>query len=368
MHGSLLKISVIILCYLLLQPHGFAAPPKDIKLGMSTALSGPAQAIGSQLKVGANIYFEQLNKNGGINGAKVDLLVLDDGYEPSRTVNNTRYFIYEKKVDALFSFMGTPTISAIRPLLEHSKISLLMPFSGADFLRDNRTLKIFNLRPSYFDEAEEQINYLVNERKHKNIALFIQADEFGITLEKSLTKVLADRGLTPSVITRFRRNSSNVDKALSKIKASRATAVALIGTYKPLAKFINRAQLRGVKADYTSVSFASSKELLSRIKSSQLLMITEVVPNPYNCSARLCNTFRTHAAAYPNVKIDHVLFEGYLNALLFSKAATQCPLTFSDQCILDKLSLMLEHDADLQELFNLTSAEKKLPVFRSYSS
>lgn len=368
MHVSLVKASKVALCYLILHTYCFAQAPLDIKLGMSTALSGPAQAIGSQLKAGANIYFEQLNQNGGIKGAKVDLLVLDDGYEPRRTVNNTRYFIYEQKVDALFSFMGTPTISAIRPLLEHSQTSLLMPFSGADFLRNDRAIKVFNLRASYFDEAAEQINYLVNERKHTNIALFIQADEFGITLEKSLTQLLANKGLSPSIITRFRRNSSNVDKALRKIKASGATAVALIGTYKPLAKFINRAQLKGVKADYTSVSFASSNELLARIKSSQLLMITEVVPNPFKCSSRLCNEFRVHTAEYPNIKIDHVLFEGYLNAVVFSKAAQQCPVNFDDQCILDKLSLMLEHDADLQELFNLEAGKKKLPVFRSYSS
>jgi ABC-type branched-subunit amino acid transport system substrate-binding protein len=335
---------------------------------MSIALSGPAQKIGSQLTKGANIYFDQLNQNSGINGAKVNLLVLDDGYEPDRTVNNTRYFLYEEKVDALFSFMGTPTTSAILPLLEHSQTPLLMPFSGADFLRQSRTIRVFNLRASYFEEAAEQIKYLVEERQHSNIALFIQADEFGMTLEKSLTKLLATKGLRPSVTTRFRRNSSHVDKALKKIKASHATAVVLIGTYKPLAKFINRAQLKGVKADYTSVSFASSHELLSRIKSSQLLMITEVVPNPNICSSKLCKEFRTNMAAYPDVKIDHVLFEGYLNALIFSKAALQCPMAFDDQCILDKLSFIIEYDTDLKELFNLETNKKKLPVFRSYSS
>lgn len=60
MHGSLLKASKVALCYLILHTYCFAQAPLDIKLGMSTALSGPAQAIGSQLKAGANIYFEQL--------------------------------------------------------------------------------------------------------------------------------------------------------------------------------------------------------------------------------------------------------------------------------------------------------------------
>ncbi|WP_350624288.1 ABC transporter substrate-binding protein, partial [Pseudoalteromonas sp. 24-MNA-CIBAN-0067] len=87
--------------------------------------------------------------------------------------NNTREFIYTNKVDALFGAMGTPTSHAIIPLLEQSKIPFLMPFSGASFLREKPSVKAFNLRASYNDEAQEQIKYLVEEHKHTKIGLFI---------------------------------------------------------------------------------------------------------------------------------------------------------------------------------------------------
>jgi len=178
----IIHLSIASIALVLGQPLAFAEQDnsKVIKLGMSTALSGPAQNIGQQLYKGSSIYFNKINNAGGINGAEVQLLVANDNYEPKQTVNNTRTFIYSDKVDALFGAMGTPTSHAIIPLLEQSKIPFLMPISGASFLHDKSRANIFNLRASYNDEAAEQIKYLVEERKHTKIGLFIQADEFGL--------------------------------------------------------------------------------------------------------------------------------------------------------------------------------------------
>ncbi|BBN83044.1 hypothetical protein PA25_30290 [Pseudoalteromonas sp. A25] len=350
----------------LLSVNGYA-DQQPIKLGMSIALSGPAQEIGKQLRDGALLHFETINQQGGIVGRAIDLQIRDDGYEPNRTVLNTRQFIYEKKVDALFGYMGTPTTAAIRPLLEHSKTPLLMPFTGADFLHKAANYRVFNLRASYQDEANEHVTYLINEKKNHQIALLIQADEFGITVEKSLTIALAKKSLKPSTIARFRRNTNDVHKAYEQIRNSNATAVIMIGTYDPLATFVKLADDVEEKLEFTSVSFVSSKELFARVNSKHPIMVTEVVPNPLLCQAMLCKTFRRMVKLKPHLKVDHILFEGYLNALVFTRAAAQCKESYSVQCLLDKLPWVLEHDRDLKMLFKLSKQQKKLPVYRSYS-
>lgn len=85
----------------------------SIKLGMSTALSGPAKDIGSQLHQGSELYFKKVNQAGGIHGQKIELLVADHGYEPKKAIVNTRKFIYSDNVFALFGSMGTPTAHAV---------------------------------------------------------------------------------------------------------------------------------------------------------------------------------------------------------------------------------------------------------------
>ncbi|WP_261594069.1 ABC transporter substrate-binding protein [Pseudoalteromonas holothuriae] len=360
--------TLFITLLFLVSEHSLCNESAPIKLGMSIALSGPAQEIGKQLHAGAMLHFNRVNQQGGIKDRVIQLIVRDDGYEPNRTVHNTRFFIYEQNVDALFGFMGTPTTSAIRPLLEHSKTPLLMPFTGADFLHHVGNYHIFNLRASYQDEANEQIKYLVKEQGHQKIALLIQADEFGITLEKSLTKALAQQSLQPTVISRFRRNTNDVEKAHAQINTTKATAVIMIGTYEPLAKFVKLATNNQQNLEFTSVSFVSSKALFARIKPEQTIMVTEVVPNPILCQAKLCEQFRRLVQRETNLKIDHILFEGYLNALVFSRAAQQCAAQYSQQCLLRKLPWVLEHDSDLKALFKLSDHQKKLPVYRSYSS
>ncbi len=342
-----------------------SASQLDIKLGMSVALTGPASEIGKQLALGSQIYFEQLNKQGGIHGARIQLDVQDDGYEPNHTVNNTRDFIYNKKVHALFGYMGTPTTSAISSMLEHAQTPLLMPYTGASFLREDPNFKVFNLRASYLDEAKEQINYLVDELGHSKIALLIQADEFGITLQKSLTIALQMKGLKPQAVGRFRRNTNDVEKALRLISKSDATAVAMVGTYAPLAQFIHLSQQQKKQFSFTSVSFASSEDLLSKLTSPSQLMITEVVPSPTSCEGKICEQFRTAIKAQSH-PLTHAVFEGYLNALVFSRAAKMCPLPYNNTCVLKALDSVLNQDLELRHLFKIKPKQKKLPIFRSY--
>ena len=165
---------------------------KTIKLGMSNALSGPASDLGKELSKGANTYFSRLNERGGINGRPVELISLDDGYEPKKTVINTKKLI-DQQVLALFSYVGTPTSYAIMPLLINSQIPYLMPFTGADFLRSPPSNNIINLRASYYQELAAQVDYLIKSQKHKKIALVIQADEFGLTAQTAVNKILKDK-------------------------------------------------------------------------------------------------------------------------------------------------------------------------------
>src|ERR1700681_4890037 len=74
----------------------------QILLGQSVALTGPAQQLGHDMQLGANLYFNQVNARGGVNGLKIVLKTLDDGYEADRAAANTKKLIYDEKVFALF--------------------------------------------------------------------------------------------------------------------------------------------------------------------------------------------------------------------------------------------------------------------------
>ena len=121
-----------------------------IVLGQSAPFSGPAKELGEQFKEGAMLVFDQVNQRGGVNGRRIELRSMDDGYEPERCAANTRRLI-EDGVNALFGYVGTPTTLAAVPLLTAAKIPLVAPFTGAEALRTPFNRFLFHIRASYND-------------------------------------------------------------------------------------------------------------------------------------------------------------------------------------------------------------------------
>jgi len=338
-----------------------------IKLGMSNALTGPTKKLGQDLKLGSSAYFKRLNQNGGVNGKQVELVSLDDGYEPRNTVGNTRKLIETEQVFALFGYVGTPTSYAILPILKKSGIPYLMPFTGADFLRKPVLNNIFNLRASYYQEAQAQIDYLVNKLSFKNIALVIQADEFGLVAQRAITAILTQHGLKPTVTTRFKRNSSDIGKALIQLKQKPVDAVIFVGTYQPFSHLINLAYQQEFKPLFTSLSFIASQNVYDRLDQPSKVMISEVMPDPKQCQWQLCHWFISDMEEIGIKKINRVQLEGYLNAFVFSQAAMNCPVTLTQQCLLKELEKFSFKDNGLEVKFSADNHQGLQQVYFSFS-
>ncbi|MBS1137611.1 MAG: transporter permease [Proteobacteria bacterium] len=149
-----------------------------ILLGQSAALSGPAQELGIEMRLGAQLYFEHVNRQGGIFGRSIELRSYDDGYEPDRTAPNTTRLIREDGVFALFGYVGTPTSNAAIPIFSEAKVPFIGAFTGADSLRHPFNRLIFNIRASYFEETER----IVDEHASlgvQSVAVFYQNDAYG---------------------------------------------------------------------------------------------------------------------------------------------------------------------------------------------
>lgn len=132
----------------------------SISIGMTAPLSGPNGAYGTDMKEVIAAYFKQVNDAGGINGRKVELVAMDDGYETDRAVANTKALINDKHVFAMIASYGSsPTTAAMNDAFGPAKVPLVGTISGADSIRqppkDNPNNRyMFNVRASYANETE----------------------------------------------------------------------------------------------------------------------------------------------------------------------------------------------------------------------
>ncbi|MDO9157898.1 MAG: ABC transporter substrate-binding protein, partial [Burkholderiaceae bacterium] len=175
-----------------------AAGDKPIVLGQSAAFSGPAAELGQQYHLGARLYFDRVNASGGIEGRKIELHKLDDGYEPERCAANTRQFIAEG-VFALFGYVGTPTTAAALPLATEARMPLFAPLTGAQSLREPYNRQVVHIRASYLDETAAIVRQ-THAVGIKRLAVFHQNDGYGQAGLDGVRRALATLQLEPVAV------------------------------------------------------------------------------------------------------------------------------------------------------------------------
>ncbi len=159
--------------------YGPGASATEIKLGQTMPYSGPASAYGTIGKVEA-AYFKMINDNGGVNGRKINLISLDDGYSPPKTVEQIRRLVEQDEVLALFQTLGTPPNSAIHKYVNAKKVPHLLLATGATKWGDPKNFPWtmgFNL--SYQSEGQIYAKWLLKNKPNAKVAILYQNDDYG---------------------------------------------------------------------------------------------------------------------------------------------------------------------------------------------
>jgi branched-chain amino acid transport system substrate-binding protein len=151
----------------------------EIKIGQTMPYSGPASAYGAVGRTEA-AYFQMINEMGGINGRKLNLISLDDGYSPPKTVEQTRRLVEQEKVAFIFGSLGTPTNTAIRSYLNDNKVPQLFISTGASMFGDPQHYPwTMGAIPNYQTEAHIFAKQILRTKPDAKIGVLYQNDGFG---------------------------------------------------------------------------------------------------------------------------------------------------------------------------------------------
>ena len=287
-----------------------------IILGQSASLTGPAAQLGIQFNLGAKIYLEQLNARGGVGRRSIELVALDDGYEPDRCAENTAKLIAQD-VTALFGYIGTPTSLAALPLASKERVPFVAPFTGAMSLREPLNKMAFHLRASYDDETALIVKQLTNLGL-KKIAVFYQNDAYGKAGLSGVNKALAAQGIKPVALATVERNTVDVAAAVKTLVAAGPDAIVQIGAYKACAAFIRAARAATFGGTFYNVSFVGTQALSDELgKDAAGVVISQVVPSPTSLTTALGREFTEAVKTYgKGATANYSSLEGYLAARL----------------------------------------------------
>ncbi|MES2298842.1 MAG: ABC transporter substrate-binding protein [Pseudomonadota bacterium] len=317
----------------------------EIRIGMANALSGPAAALGTGMRQGATVLFNKVNAAGGINGRKIKLVSVDDGYEPAQTAAATEKLIVNESVFALFGYVGTPTSKAALPIATKHGVPFFAPFTGAEFLRSPVDKLVFNVRASYWNETEMQVEHLAKDANINRIGLFIQDDPYGVAGKEGVERALRKSGQKPVAEARYKRNTEDVGAALDTLKATNPEAVVIVGTYGASSAFVKKANAAGFKPKFFNLSFVGTSNFIKASGADgEGTYITQVMPSPDDASMAIVHQYQADMKEAGITSYDYISLEGYVDAAIFVeglKAAGQDLTRPTLLAALEKLKLNL---------------------------
>jgi branched-chain amino acid transport system substrate-binding protein len=262
-HRGMIVLAVAALAALPAQAEKRYAPgvsDDEIRIGQTMPYSGPASAYGT-IGRAELAYFVMLNDKGGINGRKVTLISLDDGYSPPKTFEQTRRLVEQENVAFIFSSLGTPTGIVVHKYLNEHKVPQIFQASGATFWADPEHFPwSIGWQPNYQTEGAIYGRYLLRHDPEARVAVLYQNDDAGRDYVKGFHIGLGEEAAKKMIVAvaTYEVTDPTLDAQIVALQGSGARVLFNNSTPKFAAQAIRKAFDIGWKPQQFLMSVATS--------------------------------------------------------------------------------------------------------------
>jgi branched-chain amino acid transport system substrate-binding protein len=313
---TLTKFALLVGTTLLAQ--AAQAQQRSLLIGQSAALTGSQAEFGRDMRDGALAAFEHINRQGGIQGRRIELLTVDDGGNETKAKENSAHLIDAHKVLALVGYISRPSSVAGAKIASEARVPFIGPFSGTPALyRFDRY--VFTIRASYDDELAGMVKQLVtNGYKRVGFAYLNDARQVNVPL---VERLLAEQGLKPTVLVGLDRTSGEAAQQGKELAAANPDVLLALANNVPLGALIREARKHGNSTPFWIVSFVDSKGLVRELGPlAQGLVFAQIVPLPNRRTLRIVKQYQhDYAGRFPNAPLSFTSLEGYIAARTLSE-------------------------------------------------
>lgn len=288
-----------------------------ITIGQSVALLGPGSALAAPFHAGAKLYFDRVNAAGGVNGRKIELVVLDDRGNPATTLANTKKLL-EQGVLALFGYYGSQQVSQSYPLIKDTDVLLFAPMSAADELRGANFPNIYSVRPGYAEEAAAITKHAETLGARK-LAIVHASDSESLAALDSAERTMSSMGA--NLVAKAAMGSGSVANAVDKALAARPESVLVVSDANSAAGVIRDIRAKGFRGPIYGFSNTGESLLAEELGATGAgVVVVRVVPKSENPKAAVVRELQVDAAAANAGKINVYMVEGYIAARVLTEA------------------------------------------------
>lgn len=251
----------------------------QIVIGQTAGFTGPVAAGVKETTAGARLWLDAVNARGGVGGHRLELVSLDDRFDPKLAAANARELVEQRQVVALFLTRGTPHTEAVLPVLEAHRVPLVGPSTGAMVLHDPVRRHVFNVRATYQREAEKAVEHL-HTLGIRRIAVVHADDSFGRDGLEGASRGFRKTSLAPLAVHKSDRNQPDYARLVPPLVAAQAQAVLWIGSAQAVAGGVQALRAAKSAAHVVTLSNNASAGFIKALgEHSRGVIVTQVYPS-----------------------------------------------------------------------------------------
>ncbi|HVQ04000.1 MAG TPA: ABC transporter substrate-binding protein [Burkholderiaceae bacterium] len=286
----------------------------QIRIGQTSALTGPASAAVNEINIGAKMYLNAVNAEGGIGGQQIEMVSLDDNNKAPAAAENATQLINDQRVVALFLSRGTPQTQAMLPQLAQGKIVLIAPSTGAMALHQPVNPWVFNVRASYQREAEAVVRHLGLTGLDKLVLLYVN-DSFGEDAIQGAMKVFKEANVKPAMMQSVDREKPNYAALIPKLTELKPLGVLIIGSPTSVTAGIHAMRAAGLKATVATLSNNAAGGFITGLgPDAGSVIVSQVFPSERRLAVPMIAEASRLAAAQKVTHLTPAMIEGYAAA------------------------------------------------------
>ncbi|MGY4827737.1 ABC transporter substrate-binding protein [Sphaerotilaceae bacterium SBD11-9] len=284
----------------------------QIKIGQTAGFSGAVAASVKEATDGAKLYFDAVNAHGGVGGSQIQLVSLDDKFDPKLAAANAKQLI-DGGVVCLFLNRGTPHTQAIIPLLNDNKVPLIGPSTGAMVLHQPVQPWLFNVRATYQREAERAISHL-SLIGIDRIAIVQVDDTFGADAVIGALKGLKAVNKEPVAHEKYDRAKPDFAPIMPNVVAKEPQAVMFIGSGTAVIDGMKALRATGSRAQMVTLSNNASAGFVKDLGPlAHGVVVSQVFPYERSIASPVVKEAMELAKA-KNTELTPIMLEGFVAA------------------------------------------------------
>ncbi len=286
----------------------------QILIGQTVGITGSAAITVAESMRGAALYIDHINARGGVGGQKVEVISLDDKFDPKLTLANTRTLIEQRGVIGLFMTRGTPHTQGIAPVLEAHGVALVGPSTGAMVLHQPVSRYIFNVRATYQREVEKAITHL-NTLGISRIGVVHVDDTFGADGLAGAVSGFKANKIEAQFVEKFDRAKPDYSAIAPRVAQLQPQAVIFIGTGAAVVDGIKALRAAGVTAQIVTLSNNASGGFIKALgEHARGVVVTQVYPSERSLNYRVIKEAIDLAKAAGVGELTPAMVEGFVSA------------------------------------------------------